>query len=159
MPGPREQIRQLKYRYLRCLDLKLWDEFAACFVPEATGSYGEGLEFGSRDELVAYLREHMGPGLISMHQAHHPEIELDSEGDRATGTWYLEDKVIVPEHDFVLEGAAFYSDRYVRRDDKWLIEHTGYERTYEATYKMSDVASYKLTRGAAYDRPPSDPPG
>ena len=28
-----EAIKQLKYRYLRTLDLKQWDEFAECFVP------------------------------------------------------------------------------------------------------------------------------
>ena len=27
-----EAIRQLKYRYFRCLDLKRWDELGACFT-------------------------------------------------------------------------------------------------------------------------------
>ena len=143
-----EQIRQLKYRYLRTLDLKRWDDFAACFVPEATGDYA-GLVFGDRDALVAFMREHMGPGLISMHHAHHPEIEVD--GDRATGTWYLEDRVIVPEHQFVLEGAAFYADRYLRTTQGWRIAHTGYERTYEVTVSTADLASFRVERGRAYD--------
>ena len=43
-----EAIKQLKYRYLRTLDLKQWDEFAECFVPEATGDY-DGLVFEDRD--------------------------------------------------------------------------------------------------------------
>ena len=43
-----EEIKQLKYRYLRALDLKQWDEFAATLLPEATGDYGDGLRFGSR---------------------------------------------------------------------------------------------------------------
>ena len=43
-----EAIKQLKYRYLRTLDLKQWDDFAECFVPEATGDYA-GLAFGDRD--------------------------------------------------------------------------------------------------------------
>ena len=34
-----EQIRQLKYRYLRTLDTKQWDEFEACFLPEVTADY------------------------------------------------------------------------------------------------------------------------
>ena len=58
------------------------------------------------------MRENLGEGLISMHHAHHPEISVD--GDTAEGRWYLEDKVIVPDFDFVLEGAAFYTDRYAR---------------------------------------------
>src|ERR1044072_4734357 len=35
-------IEQLKYRYLRTLDLKDWDAFAEVFEPDATGSYGAG---------------------------------------------------------------------------------------------------------------------
>ena len=101
-------IKQLKYRYLRTLDLKQWDDFTECFVPEATGDY-TGLVFEDRDALVAFMRENLGDGLISDASRHHPEITVD--GDEATGRWYLEDKVIVPEFDFVLEGAAFYTDR------------------------------------------------
>jgi hypothetical protein len=144
-----EQVKQLKYRYLRTLDLKRWDEFAEVFVPEATGDYGEGLSFGSRDEIVAFMRDSLGPRMITLHQCHHPEICV--EGDRATGVWYLEDKVLMPEHRLVLEGAAFYEDRYLRTDDGWRIEHTGYRRTYEATMSMNDVPSYNLRIGPAYD--------
>lgn len=148
-----EEIRQLKYRYLRTLDLKLWAEFSDCFVPEATGDYA-GLVFEDRETLVAYMRENLGEGVISMHQAHHPEIVLDEwGGDRATGTWYLEDRIIVPEHAFVLEGAAFYTDRYTRTPHGWRIAHTGYERTFEITMSTVDLASWKLQRGRAYEPP------
>ena len=72
-----EEIKQLKYRYLRTLDLKLWDAFEECFVPEATGDYGEGLAFANRAALVAYMRENLGEGMITMHQVHHPEITIE----------------------------------------------------------------------------------
>ena len=140
-------IQQLKYRYLRTLDLKQWDEYAECFLPEVTCDYA-GLRFENRDALVAYMQDNLGEGLISMHHAHHPEITVD--GDEATGRWYLEDKVIVPEFDFVLEGAAFYTDRYVRTPDGWRIAHTGYRRTYEMSMSTADLASYKVKRGTAY---------
>jgi hypothetical protein len=145
-----EEIKQLKYRYLRTLDLKRWDEFAALFVPEATGDYGDGLSFGSRDELVGFMRDSLGPQMITLHQCHHPEITVS--GDRASGVWYLEDRVIMPERRVVLEGAAFYEDRYVRTADGWRIEHTGYRRTYEATLSMDDLPSYRLEIGDAYRR-------
>jgi hypothetical protein len=35
-----EEIRQVKYCYLRCVDLKLWDELAGVFTPDATVDYG-----------------------------------------------------------------------------------------------------------------------
>jgi hypothetical protein len=31
-----EEIRRVKYRYLRCVDLKQWDELAGCFTTDAT---------------------------------------------------------------------------------------------------------------------------
>src|SRR4051794_33746924 len=34
-----ELIKRLKYRYIRCLDLKLFDEVGECFVDDATASY------------------------------------------------------------------------------------------------------------------------
>jgi hypothetical protein len=144
-----EEIKQLKYRYLRTLDLKRWDDFAAVFVPEVTADYGEGLAFGSRDELVAFMRDSLGQRMVTLHHCHHPEIDVD--GDRATGVWYLEDKVLMPDHRLVLEGAAFYEDRYVRTGEGWRIERTGYRRTYEATMSMDDVPSYALTIGKAYE--------
>ena len=143
-----ELIKQLKYRYLRTLDLKQWDDFAACFLPEVTGDYA-GLAFGDRDALVAYMRENLGEGLISMHHAHHPEITVD--GDEATARWYLEDKVIVEKFDYVLEGAAFYTDRLVRTAGGWRIAHTGYRRTYEVSMSTKDLPSWRLKRGTAYD--------
>lgn len=150
-----EAIQQLKYRYLRTLDLKRWAEFEACFLPEATGDYA-GLQFADRDALVSYMRENLGEGLISMHHVHHPEIVVD--GDEARGTWYLEDRVIVPDFDFVLEGAAFYDDRYVRTPEGWRVAHTGYRRTYEVSMSTKDFASWKVTRGTAYDAAPLGDP-
>ena len=143
-----ELIKQLKYRYLRTLDLKQWDDFAECFVPEVTGNYA-GLVFEDRETLVGFMRENLGEDLISMHHAHHPEITVD--GDEATARWYLEDKVIVAKFDYVLEGAAYYTDRLVRTADGWRISHTGYRRTYEVSMSTKDLPSWKLKRGTAYD--------
>lgn len=144
-------LERLKYRYFRTLDLKQWDDFADCFVPEATGDYA-GLAFADREALVGYMRENLGPGLITMHTAHHPEIDV--AGDAAVGTWYLEDTVLVPELSFALQGAAFYSDRYVRTPDGWRIQHTSYRRTFEMTWSTADVPSLRIKRGTAYDDPP-----
>lgn len=129
-------ISQLKYRYLRTLDTKQWDDFGACLLPEATADYN-GLAFDDRAALVGYLREHLDEGVLTLHQVHHPEIEV--VGDTATGRWYLQDKVIVPALSFLLEGAAFYEDRYVRTPDGWRVAHTGYRRTFEITYDLADL--------------------
>ncbi|HEY6796533.1 MAG TPA: nuclear transport factor 2 family protein [Kineosporiaceae bacterium] len=139
-----ESLRRLKYRYLRTLDLKQWDEFATTLAPDVTGTYGERLSVTGREALVTYMREQLGPEVITVHTCHHPEIEVD--GDRATGIWALEDTVIVPTMQVLLQGAAFYEDRYVRGEGgSWLIAHTGYVRTYEAMVSLRDLPSFRLT--------------
>jgi hypothetical protein len=94
------------------------------------------------------MREVLGPEMITVHQCHHPEIRV--EGATATGWWYLADRVIMPAQRLVLEGAAFYDDRYVLSPDGWRISHTGYRRTYETTMSMDDLQSYRLKVGNAY---------
>ena len=132
-----EAIRRLKYRYLRAVDCKLWDLLASTFAPDAVSAYDGGKNaYEGRDAIVAWLRNAMENELVTMHQVHHPEIQLTSE-TAATGTWYLEDRVInagpaLPEMpaQSILTGTAFYADEYVKRDGEWLIQKTGYERIY-----------------------------
>ncbi|PRX50165.1 SnoaL-like protein [Prauserella shujinwangii] len=154
-----EDIKRVKYRYLRCVDLKQWDELAGTLAPDATAdygtpTYGEPLRLSGRDEIVGFLRDKLGPEIITVHQAGQPEIDV--EGDTATGTWCFEDTVIATEHRVLIKGAAFYEDRYVRGSDgRWRIGHTGYVRTYEAMLSLDDVPSFRLTanRWAARDAP------
>ncbi|HZA87575.1 MAG TPA: nuclear transport factor 2 family protein, partial [Acidimicrobiales bacterium] len=52
-----EQIHQLKYRYVRLLDQKRWDELAELFVDDATASYGGGAhQLAGRDAIMGFLR-------------------------------------------------------------------------------------------------------
>lgn len=111
-----EEIKQLKYAYMRCVDAKRWDEMATLFVPEATCSYSAGhYTHEGRDAIIAWLRKGMDkPAFHSSHSVHQPEIRLTGP-DAAEGVWKLEDYVIDTDHDIVISGAAFYHDRYVRR--------------------------------------------
>jgi len=144
-----EEIRRVKYRYLRCVDLKLWDEIAEVFTPDATAGYGtpalgEPVSLTGRAEIVAFLRDKLGPGIITVHVASQPEIDI--EGDTASGTWSFEDTVIATEYRVVIKGAAFYEDRYARgQDGRWRISHTGYVRTYEMMLSLDDLPSLKIT--------------
>jgi hypothetical protein len=144
-----EEIRRVKYRYLRCVDLKLWDEITEVFTEDATVDYGtralgKPIKLAGRDEIVAFLRDSLGPGIITVHFASQPEIDVD--GDAATGTWSFKDTVIATEFNVLIEGAAFYEDRYARgTDGQWRIAHTGYVRTYEVMMSLADVPSLKFT--------------
>jgi ketosteroid isomerase-like protein len=140
------EIEQLKYRYLRTLDLRDWDGFAEVFEPDATGSYGEGLQFGSAADIVGFMRDSLGHDIITVHQVHHPEITLSESGETASGTWMLMDRVIAVPHGVLIEGASVYHDEYRRGSDgRWRISHTGYERIYETRMSLADWPRWKLT--------------
>ncbi|MEZ5204897.1 MAG: nuclear transport factor 2 family protein [Acidimicrobiales bacterium] len=136
-------LEELKYRYTRALDHKDWELFRSCFVDDATAAYGGRLEFDSADAIVEYMSSTLGPSMITLHQVHHPELVID--GDVATGTWSLMDRVIMTEYRLLLDGASTYRDRYVRATDGWKIAHTGYERIYEHMVSMDDLPSFQMT--------------
>jgi hypothetical protein len=143
-----EAIRQLKYRYMRGIDEKLWDQIEACFVPEATCAYSGGkYAFEGRDAIMKFLTESMArPTFLSSHRIHQPEIELQSETS-ATGTWALDDYVIDEQYGLTIHGAAFYRDRYEKRDGAWKIVHTGYTRTFEQMQKREGQGWNVTQRG------------
>jgi SnoaL-like domain len=144
-----EKIRQVKYRYLRCVDLKLWDEIGEVFTEDASADYGtpsagRPLDLKCRDDIVGFLRDSLGNGIITLHAAGQPEISID--GDEATGTWRFTDTVIATDFKVVISGAAFYEDRYRRGEDgEWRISHTGYVRIFESTMSLDDWPTWKLT--------------
>ena len=143
-----EDLRQLKYRYFRTLDLKDWEPFAETLTVDAVGNYGtkvygEPLSLDGRSAIVEFMREKLPGGVITMHVAHHPELEVS--GDRAEGSWGFEDTVIVPEFRILIRGAGYYHDHYRRDSDgKWRIAETGYERVYESMQSLDDTPSYQL---------------
>ena len=143
-----EEIRQLKYRYFRTLDLKEWDAFGDCLADDVVARYGtqamdKPIHYNTREDVVAFMRENLGPGIITMHVANHPEIAVD--GDKATGSWGFEDTVIVPDFKVTIRGAGYYQDTYRRDSDgKWRISGTEYQRIYEAMTSLDDTPSFKL---------------
>ncbi|WP_127782892.1 nuclear transport factor 2 family protein [Rhodococcus sp. X156] len=146
-----EEIKRLKYRYLRAVDTKDFDLLESTLTPDADAAYGHKLTFTGREEILAFMRKSLDRNSITEHHVGHPEIDVD--GDTATGTWYLQDRVIVPKYKFILQGAAFYTDTYVRGEDgQWWISSTGYVRTYEATMSTDDVPSFALTVNRWADR-------
>jgi len=145
-----EAIKQVKYRYLRALDTKHWDDFANTLTEDIVGDYGSSLgkehHFTNRTDLVEYMRTSMPAGVITEHRVTHPEITVD--GDEGVATWYLQDRVIVPEYNFMLFGAGFYHDRYRKTPDGWKICATGYDRTYDVSQSVEGL-NFKVRPGSA----------
>jgi hypothetical protein len=127
-----ELLKRLKYKYVRCLDQKLFDEIGECFVEEATASYGGGAyTYEGRDAIIGFLRTSMGSTkMLTSHKVHHPEIELTGP-TTATGVWALDDTVVLSDLSLTVRGAAYYTDDYVKVGGEWRIRHTGYKRVYE----------------------------
>ncbi len=139
-----EAIKQLKYRYFRCLDSKAWAELAQCFTEDATAAYDSGkYSYDGREAIMGFLAGALGDrNVVSLHQGHHPEITVD--GDTATGTWYLEDYLIFVKADTRLRGAGFYHDEYVKVGGRWHLKHTGYVRTFEEI-QSGDPPKWQVT--------------
>lgn len=141
-----EAIKRLKYAYFRCLDCKRWEELAECFVPEATAAYGGGkYSYDGRDAILGFLEDSLGRGtILTMHQGHHPEIELTGE-TTATGVWALEDRLIDLHFGITLRGAGFYRDEYVKVQGKWKLKSTAYDRLFEEMEAREDTPSLRVT--------------
>ena len=152
-------IEELKYRYVRGLDLKDWDLFASTLAEDATASYSGGVvALSGRDAIVKYMRDNLGiETRITSHKVHHPEITLNDDGT-ASGVWALEDLVIDLDAGIRIEGCAYYDDSYVLNDGAWLIQATGYRRVYETLEPRTEgsvlTASWWATQGRSKLAPP-----
>ncbi len=141
-----EAIKQLKYKYVRCVDLKRWDELAETLTEDAETSYSGGqYAFKGREAILKFLKDGLPTHRLSMHHVHQPEIELTSK-TTAKGTWALEDYVIDVKDNFSLRGAAFYRDEYVKVNGQWKIKFTGYDRVFEEFWSRKDSPSLQLTQ-------------
>jgi ketosteroid isomerase-like protein len=138
-----EAIKKLKYRYFRHLDGKQWDELGRLLTDDAVCRYDEGkYSYDGREAILGFLRDSLdNPKIATMHHGHHPEIEVD--GDRASGVWYLEDYVVFSDLGSALHGTAFYSDEYVKEGGQWRISSTGYKRVFEEFVDRSSVQSFR----------------
>jgi hypothetical protein len=143
-----EAIKRLKYRYMRGIDEKRWEQIEACFVPDATCAYsGDKYAFSGRDAIMKFLTESMArPTFLSSHRITQPEIDLTSD-TTATGIWALEDYVIDEQYGLTIHGAAFYRDQYVKVGGEWKIQHTGYTRTFEQMQSRKDRGWNVTQRG------------
>lgn len=145
-----EAIKQLKYRYMRYLDQKRWEDLGTCLAADVVTAYGGGkYTYRGRAAVLSFLEEAMGSeSFLSSHRVHHPEITLTGP-TTATGIWALEDIVIDPARNFYLQGAAFYEDEYVKIGEAWRILRTGYERSFEFIEALDKRPGFTLTAPAA----------
>ena len=122
----KEDIRDLKARYCRCLDTKDWDGLAALFLDDAvldveqdTGNPPITGRAGILDQIRFAVID-----AATSHQVHTPEIALMSD-DEATGVWAMQDRVVWQPGKSPLPGVASitgygqYHERYRQTADGW----------------------------------------
>ncbi|MEJ7935341.1 nuclear transport factor 2 family protein [Sphingobium sp. AN558] len=127
-----EEIRRLKARYFRLMDMKDWSGFAEIFTEDAIFDVLDALEENpdpaaaqppviGRAAIVDYVSTGIAP-ITSAHYGHMPEIDILSD-DEATGIWAFEDILRLPAGGpFTLfRGHGHYHERYSRADGRWRI--------------------------------------
>ncbi len=142
-----EQIKKLKYKNLRLLDLKRWDEMGETFAEDATTSWVDGkLVFEGRVAIMEFLKKTplaAGKSAIGVHQPAAGEIELTSE-TTARGTWRLYNPLWWRHSDQGYLLLAFYHDTYVKVNGEWKIQSTGHEYILEEFWDRADIPSLKV---------------
>ncbi|WP_062121328.1 MULTISPECIES: nuclear transport factor 2 family protein [Sphingobium] len=138
-----EEIKRLKARYFRLMDIKDWDGFSALFTEDAIFDVRGALEENpgpdqepiiGRSAIVDYVSSGINP-ITSAHYGHMPEIDILSD-DAATGIWALADILRMPA------GAPFarfygyghYHERYRRVEGLWKIASLRISRLLVETY-------------------------
>ncbi|GLZ15948.1 bile-acid 7-alpha-dehydratase [Actinomadura sp. NBRC 104425] len=120
-----EEIRQLKARYFRAVDMKLWDVFADLFTEDLQIDFAESTSKPmTRDEFVRSAARHF-EGAVSVHHGHIPEIEIIDD-TRARAIWPMFDLVETPEEsDYVSHtGYGHYTEEYRKENGRWKISRT-----------------------------------
>jgi hypothetical protein len=111
-----EDIRVLKARYFRLMDLKRWDDWALLLTEDCTLAYSDDYILRGRAAAVATLSADFSNG-VTIHQGLLPEITVESE-DRASGIWVMADYNqyrSAPWGAGVFRGYGHYHETY-RRD-------------------------------------------
>ena len=126
-----EDIKRLKARYFRCMDMKDWAGLEAVFAPDLVADFRDST--GARNEaLLTHGAKPYMAGLIPIldkitttHHGHMPEIDIISE-TTATGIWAMQDLLWVQDGAPVpyktLVGYGHYHETYEKQDGEWRIK-------------------------------------
>lgn len=120
-----EDIKQLKARYFRAVDLRDWELFASLFTEDLKIDFEESTSHPmTREQFVDSARRHF-EGAVSVHHGHSPEIEIIDE-QNARGVWPMFDLVETPTESRYEShtGYGHYIEEYRKVDSCWKIART-----------------------------------
>ena len=123
-----EEIRQLKARYFRCMDVKDWDGLTNVFAPDAvldmSGEMGPDAEPGvgvttGQAAIGAFMKTAVEE-ITTVHHGHMSEITVTSP-TTATGIWAMEDMLRWPNGQ-EMHGYGHYHETYEKVGGAWKIK-------------------------------------
>jgi hypothetical protein len=115
-----EEIKQLKARYFRGLDMKDWALWADVFTEDAHIE-ADGYPFDGPEAIIAAMKVFLD-GVRTVHHGFMPEITINGP-DEATGIWAMRDYLLYPGDGPPVGffGYGHYHEDYVRQSDGWRI--------------------------------------
>lgn len=136
-----EAIKRVKYVYFRCIDTANIAELREILDENITASLQGGtynIKLEGRDNYLEMIANSFHAKFVGHHNGHHPEIDFQSPTE-ATGLWYLADTALNLRDKISTVGTSFYRDKYVKKNGRWVIVHTGYERIFEIVEPMDKL--------------------
>ena len=115
-----EEIKQLKSRRDRAVDLKDWAAYEALHAPDHR-SHVEGMDpWNSAAEMVRNVSAALA-NVTTVHHSHTPDITFESP-TKANGIWAMEDNIFWTQggEEHWLHGTGFYYETYEKRDGQWV---------------------------------------
>jgi hypothetical protein len=124
-----EEVRRLKARYFRYIDLKRWPELRTLFSSDAR-ILGFSFSPADPDTFVETVSSYMS-GVVSIHQGFMPQLEPRSDNS-IRGIWSMFDQLTwepgsreeqgfhVPDM-WGIRGYGHYEEEYVRTAEGWRI--------------------------------------
>jgi hypothetical protein len=117
-----EDIKLLKARYFRYLDLHWWEELRRLFTDDARFDIGESSSKpATPEDFLNSVTGHLGTAM-TVHHGHMPEIVI-VDAEHAHGIWAMFDLVEPASTSGypVLTGFGHYTEEYRRVDGQWRI--------------------------------------
>jgi hypothetical protein len=127
-----EDIRNLKGKYFRCMDMKLWDELPSVFTKDMRVITPAGETYSSSGAEYAAGLQNSLTSSVSCHQGLTGEIEVIDENN-AKAIWAMQDVIV-------------WKDRHPRQGWKSILGRGHYHETYRFEDGAWRIDTLTLTR-------------
>jgi hypothetical protein len=138
------EISNLKAKYFRCMDCKLWDELPSVFTKDMKVVTPDGGIYSEGGDNYAGSLKHSLETSVSCHQGLTSEIEIIDE-ENAQAIWAMQDVIT-------------WSDRHPKQGWKSIVGRGHYHETYKFERGAWRIHTLTLTRLRLDIEWPSDDP-